>query len=463
MSSNYQMVSALDLGAKPQKSLRKTLAKTLAIAMLASLVILPQAFAADSMATSFLLTINDQADAVEVESNEPFSMTVTAIDDDLETVTDYLGTISFESTDDLASLPVSYTFSEEDAGEKTFDLSFTLVEAGEHTITVSDDDDLLVFGEITLTVVGASVSTDTADLPVILTPSDGEVLNSAEVDIAGTSSANTEVSIYDGTILKGTAETDAAGNFSFTTDALFDGTHTFTVQVESGGETLTSEEIQVTVDTTAPIIQDVSLEPRSPSPGERVTVSVETETSVDEVKVVIDQRTVTLSEDAVTGSYSGNFIAPDSAGDYAIDVEVTDRSGNTDTYYDQATLTVAGTAALNASATASPTAGIAPLTVNFSTGTAASYSWNFGDGSAVSSEQNPSHIYQTPGVYTATVTVTSVDGATDSSTVAINVSSGAVTAPPQATENGPGAWALTVLVAAGLAYFTNRKILSQEI
>jgi PKD repeat protein len=56
--------------------------------------------------------------------------------------------------------------------------------------------------------------------------------------------------------------------------------------------------------------------------------------------------------------------------------------------------------------TGSPTSGPAPLTVNFtdqSTG-ATSWSWDFGD-TGTSAEQNPIYTYNTPGVYTVSLTV----------------------------------------------------------
>jgi PKD repeat protein len=57
---------------------------------------------------------------------------------------------------------------------------------------------------------------------------------------------------------------------------------------------------------------------------------------------------------------------------------------------------------------ATSTQGISPLTVSFtdlSTGTIHTRMWNFGDGSPVSYETNPTHIYQNPGTYQATLTV----------------------------------------------------------
>jgi PKD repeat protein len=55
--------------------------------------------------------------------------------------------------------------------------------------------------------------------------------------------------------------------------------------------------------------------------------------------------------------------------------------------------------------TQSVTSGCNPLSVAFTNNTTGSpaYTWNFGDGSPVSSNQNPTHIYYTPGVYTVTL------------------------------------------------------------
>lgn len=64
----------------------------------------------------------------------------------------------------------------------------------------------------------------------------------------------------------------------------------------------------------------------------------------------------------------------------------------------------------------SPTAGDAPLTVKFtnlSTGNISAYEWNFGDGSTINAEQNPSHTYQKAGTYSMSLTVTGDNGIKD--------------------------------------------------
>ncbi len=97
---------------------------------------------------------------------------------------------------------------------------------------------------------------------------------------------------------------------------------------------------------------------------------------------------------------------------------------------------------LIAAFTASPTTGNAPLTVNFtdtSTGLVTAYSWTFGDGGS-STLQNPQHIYNTPGTYTVTLTVSNSFGS-DSATAEIVVSETPTATPvpdtPVPTETPP--------------------------
>lgn len=81
----------------------------------------------------------------------------------------------------------------------------------------------------------------------------------------------------------------------------------------------------------------------------------------------------------------------------------------------------------NVEATATPSSGDAPLDVDF-TGSAydpdddqLSYEWDFGDGSATSSERNPSHTYTDAGTYTATLTVSDGQGGETTDTVEVVV------------------------------------------
>ena len=107
-----------------------------------------------------------------------------------------------------------------------------------------------------------------------------------------------------------------------------------------------------------------------------------------------------------------------------------------------------------AGGSATPTNGSAPLAVSFSSSGSSdpdndplTYDWNFGDGSAHSTQANPSHTYTSVGNFTATLTVS--DGhRTASQTFAITTANTA----PHATISGPSTYrdgtALTLTATA---------------
>ncbi len=157
-----------------------------------------------------------------------------------------------------------------------------------------------------------------------------------------------------------------------------------------------------------------------------------------------------------TGVTSGTA-ATQMDGPHVLKLVVRDSEGLTDTARVNITVGGTGNQPPSAVAEADPTSGTAPLAVQFtgsnssdSDGTISSYSWDFGDGNTAS-VADPSHTYADPGTYTATLTVTDDDGATDSDTVIITVNSGTTNQPPTATITQPTA-GQTFLVGESINY-----------
>ena len=91
---------------------------------------------------------------------------------------------------------------------------------------------------------------------------------------------------------------------------------------------------------------------------------------------------------------------------FTVNLTATNENGSVST-----TETISVTNPLAASFSSSPDSGVVPLLVNFTDGSTPTafidtYSWNFGDGSSLSSEQNPTHNFTTAGTYAISLTVT---------------------------------------------------------
>lgn len=140
-----------------------------------------------------------------------------------------------------------------------------------------------------------------------------------------------------------------------------------------------------------------------------------------------------------------NLIFNDGNGKQTIDLSATQTA-----YYDNGWLaTIPDITSPNAVITATPTAGVMPLAVNFSAASSSScnqlnYFWDFGDGSTLSTGINAtaSHTYTAAGNYKALLTVTDQSGKTDTASQMINVSATAISMtlhlkPPATWTNNP--------------------------
>lgn len=429
-----------------------------------------QELLAAGSATSFLLSIEGKSADIAIEANKAFSLTVKALDNNLATADSYVGTIAFSSTDSRARLPSPYTFTSTDKGEKTFNLALTLLTTGAQTVSVKDNTNNAILGEIAVNVSAGNTNTGTtATKPVITSPTNDSTVNKAQLDITGTTSPDVQVSIFDADKLLATVNADRSGHFTYTTDALIDGTHSISVQVTNGqGQKSTSDKVQVRIDTAPPVLQSVIVTPLEVEGTQKTTITVNTEPDLTSVKAAADQRTVTLAPlPDRPGSYTGEFIAPQAPGLYPVDIEVTDKFNNTSKYRAQAALKVKSATpaptpnqAPVVSVTADVQTGHSPLTVQFhsnttdSDGRIVTYLWNFGDGNT-SNEANPKHIYVQEGNYTVTLTVTDDKGATATTTL----QGKDITARGVAvTQVGPELW-----IAVGIALFLGLALQGRKL
>jgi hypothetical protein len=89
-----------------------------------------------------------------VTAGAPFDLIVTAQDRYNNTVTSYLGTVTFQTFDpnSRATVPADYTFTAADSGSHLFPLGATLFSTGAQTIVVTDTSDSTITGSLTVTL-----------------------------------------------------------------------------------------------------------------------------------------------------------------------------------------------------------------------------------------------------------------------------------------------------------------------
>jgi len=129
-------------------------------------------------------------------------------------------------------------------------------------------------------------------------------------------------------------------------------------------------------------------------------------------------------------------------GTYSVSLVVATKAG-TDTEIKTGFITVSPPVGPDAEFSGTPRSGEKPLTVQFTdqskagTGTITSWSWTFGDG-GTSTAQDPSHVYDSDGVYAVSLTIqTTVGSNTETKAGYVVVSSGPTAAFTGAPRSGP--------------------------
>lgn len=294
----------------------------------------------------------------ESSVGQDLNVSVKAIDAEGFTVTDYTGTVRFSSSDDQASLPTDYTFLAEDQGEHDFSLGVKFVTPGEQTLVATDISNVRVNGEGSTTVVtGEDSSTDygadfvTTDFSregdfELISPASGSY-SSDTVEVQGEGEYGNAAFVFVNGEEAGSVDIEFDDSFSYTLQDLEDGSYELYVEIRDDTDTVleTSSSESVTIDTAAPTLVSISLDPNTNvEPGSTVTVVALSEADLDEASVIFQEEVYNMEETSTSGKYQVSLIAPDTAGEYAMDLLLVDTLGNEVQYRDQATLTVGAAA-----------------------------------------------------------------------------------------------------------------------
>jgi len=310
---------------------------------------------------------------------------------------------------------------------------------GQYTarLTVTDDDGAK---DLTIQIIQVDQAAITASF--VANPTSGESPLSVNFDASGSFDPGGESITYAWSFGDGSTGNGVAARHTYYTAGIY--AVLLTVRNGSGDEDQVTATIAVSEAPTPGNAKPNAEFTSTPNVGEApFTVSFDSSGSSDSDGHITSYQWTFGDGESGTGASTSHIY--DDSGTYEVWLMVSDNNGATDT----ANATIQATAVPippvanvppTASFTTSPASGIAPLAVSFnasgssdSDGTITSYVWSFGDGGS-SSGVTPSHTYNSAGAYTAQLTATDDDGATDTATRTIQVSATPVANnPPSAS------------------------------
>ena len=150
--------------------------------------------------------------------NEAIDITVRAVDKDKKTVTNYRGSIIFDSDnfgDNIPSPGKAIAFTAENNGEIKFSKGITFKSAGKQKIYVYDVADDNLTGEAVVQVDGkGGTSTGTTETVTIITPENNTQISGDSLIISGKTRKNSKVSLTLNGKDIGTVSSDESGIFT---------------------------------------------------------------------------------------------------------------------------------------------------------------------------------------------------------------------------------------------------------
>ncbi len=177
-----------------------------------------------AVATQLLVVTPEQ-----VTVGVPTNVTVIALDASGHRVPNYTGTVSFTSSDNNATLPANYTFTANDEGVHTFQVTFQTT--GSQTVTATDTTSSSIAGQASTTVdaVGAVTHFGIFTLGRALAGSATPVL------VVALDASNHVVANYTGTVHFTSSDSQATLPADYTFTATDHGSHLFSATFATAG------------------------------------------------------------------------------------------------------------------------------------------------------------------------------------------------------------------------------------
>lgn len=283
-----------------------------------------------------------------VDANELFSVVITAVDaagdrakqSDREfenhVVQGYVGRVMIEASDPNAEFPKKgqdrlqpnigwVEFRPMDLGVRSIPLGFVFRAGGKQTITVYDEEDPSVRGELIVQVEKAQSGSNEAIS--IVSPANNTLIGNREVRVVGKGPVLINIKIKGGAQPVFT-ETNVDGTFEALVQlpAEYNEATLFASKEDGTNE---SDPVRLRIDQIAPKVDTIAFEPPEGKTKDPAVVTVLSEPGLKEVVAQFQGKAIPMVETATPGTYQGNIeAAPEQEGMYDLTVDVTDEVGN---------------------------------------------------------------------------------------------------------------------------------------
>ncbi len=288
-----------------------------------------QASTQGSRIDRFLIEVTNRVDPQNIRAQDDFaSLAITAVDAAGNRVDDYVGTVLLSSTDPEAVLPLEgrVQFEPRNLGRKQLTLGLALKTPGEQWLRAVDSANPTIEGYHRFTVVG-SIAHRTETLITIMSPRDGEVLNTLETTVKGNGPPFINIVVLGGK-KELAAETDRDGFFSVTL-ALAPAKTEHVIKVRDELGKYESEEVTITTDVEAPKVERISFTPENPEEETDVLLIVETEPNVKIATVTLEGAHHALTVSGTEPQKYQALLRAPKAGTYDVVITLADDLGNT--------------------------------------------------------------------------------------------------------------------------------------
>ncbi|MCD5375107.1 hypothetical protein LR010_01480 [Candidatus Gracilibacteria bacterium] len=266
----------------------------------------------------------------EAKVGEALDITISAVDKNNEIITDYSGDVLvFSESDAQAEFPSdlaenSYSFTAANEGSVKFENAVRFQNVGKQDIYVYDLNDENILGIAEIDISAEEVLTDVEIL--LLSPENGVTLGKNNITVSGTTQKNHQVRVVLNNDQDYFTTSNSDGVFEKDIEALQQGMNGLQAFVLNADDKVIGESarIDIKINSNAPEFKKLTITPIGAIQAEtEISMELVSNAGLSKVQVIINDIITTL-EETKDGIYIAKSLAPSEAGEYDVDVLLTD-------------------------------------------------------------------------------------------------------------------------------------------